>query len=140
MEQAKADACSFIAYNIYSKVTNSLDVHDKRIISYLIILRADASECERVRASLEFVRASRAKISCARTSSERVERGPLSFERVEQEVFESSEGSARLVPNPAPPSVRRRLTLQPVSLSTSTTQSVKALLTVSDDLSDIEIA
>jgi len=94
----KADVCSIIAYNIYNKVGNTLDVYVKRIMSYFS--DNPTSGCERVRVRLEFVRASRAKISCARTSSERVERGPLSFERVEQEMFESSEGSARLAPNP----------------------------------------
>src|SRR5437667_9502973 len=49
VEQAKADVCSSVVYNIYSKITNTLDVYVKRIISYFS--DNSMSECEWMRAS-----------------------------------------------------------------------------------------
>src|SRR5947207_12258940 len=61
MEQVKMNVCFFIVYNIYSKITNMLDVYIKRIISYFS--DNPMSGCERMRAS-----ASQTRI-CASESS-----------------------------------------------------------------------
>src|SRR5437762_3054597 len=59
--EAKANVYSFVVYNIYSKITNTLDVYIKRIISYFS--DNPMSGCERMRAS-----ASQTRI-CASESS-----------------------------------------------------------------------
>jgi hypothetical protein len=81
VEQAKTDVCSAVAYSIYSKITNTLDVHVKRIISYFSdnLTRG----CERAEQRfLVLVRAASESSEAFCPSSE------------------PSESSTRLVPNP----------------------------------------